>query len=179
MTDHQSQSPTHGGTTSGHDPTGSVTVVVDRRQQIVGVSFARLREDLRNSSGLAGAVRKAHTAAVLRRMATADPRPTVTPSRRRVATKIERREFVYDSPMVSGRAPRFPDFAANRDRPRYMRAADRGVPANECAAVVLDLGGPMGTLELDSGWLRQAAVNEVARAVGEAFADAYRERNRS
>lgn len=72
-----------------------------------------------------------------------------------------------------------------REASRAERTARRGNPgavsgrsANDCVTVTLGPASAAGRVDADPGWLRTATSTSISRAVTEAFAAAYAERDR-
>jgi hypothetical protein len=72
-----------------------------------------------------------------------------------------------------------------REATRAERASRRGNPGevtgrstNDCVAVTLAPASATGRVDADPGWLRTATSTSISRAVTEAFAAAYAERDR-
>lgn len=172
----------HNRPVTGHDETGTLFVTIDATRRVVGVRASRLDESLRRPAGLARAVRRAHTDAVmdgielgLRAQGRIDPR---APRRNRA--------------VAAGRPPRvaelYPDFGfapvdmalfrALSGQPGARSAGPHAGPSrNQCLTVTLDPSGPCATVDADPGWLANAAPAAVAAAIQQAFTAAYQKRD--
>jgi len=172
----------HDGLVTGRDETGTLLVTVDPTRRVVGVSSGRLDESLRRPAGLAHAVRRAHTDAVmdgielgLRAQGRIDPRAP----RRNVAFAAGPPPSVAELHPDFGYAP--VDLELFRSLPTRPSGRSTGPHVghshNDCVTVTLDASGPGGDVEVDPGWLANAAPSAVAAAVHQAFTAAYEERD--
>ena len=164
------------GPAAGRDDTGAVSVTIEATNRVTGVTVSPLAEPLRDPEVLATAVARAHLAAITGKL----PDRTSTPAARRPQRARAPRPAPWvplDDILASGR-PFDPD-AHLHAPPGLSEPLERhvGHSRNECVTVVLDLGAPTGTLQIDGGWLGQAAAVNVSTALTQAFLDAYRERD--
>lgn len=164
------------GPASGLDDTGAVSVTIDATNRVTGVTVNPLAEPLRDPTALATAVSRAHLAAITSKL----PDRTSSPAARRPRRARAPQPAAWvplDNILESGRP--FDGDAHLHAPPGLAEPLERhvGHSRNECVTVVLDLGSPTGTPEIDGGWLRQAAHVNVSTALTQAFLDAYRERD--
>lgn len=150
----------------------SVRVAIDDRNRLTHAHVLRA-DDVRTPETLDAAVTAAYRAAL---------------AGRRTATGAERRErpvaratHVTAPPLTVGSYDRH----QVREATRAERTTHRGNPGavtgrsdNECVTVTLRPASSAGQVDADPGWLRTATSTAVSRAVTEAFAAAYAERDR-
>ena len=172
----------HDRPVTGRDETGTLLVTVDPTRRVVGVSSGRLDESLRRPAGLAHAVRRAHTDAVmdgielgLRDQGRIDP----TAPRRTHAHAAGPPPSVSELHPDLGYAPVDLELFRSLSSRAEARASGPhvGVSDNDCVTVTLDPAGPCGDVETDPGWLANAAPAAVAAAVLQAFTAAYEKRD--
>jgi len=167
---------------TGRDETGTLLVTVDPTRRVVGVSSGRLDDSLRRPAGLAHAVRRAHTDAVM------DGVERGLRAQGRIDPQAPRRNVAHAAGPPPSVAELHPDFGyAPVDLELFRSLPDRPGPRafgprvghsdNECVTVRLDAAGPGGDVEVDPGWLANAAPAAVAAAVLQAFTAAYHERD--
>jgi len=172
----------HDGPVTGRDETGTLLVTVDPTRRVVGVSSGRLDESLRTPAGLAHAVRRAHTDAVM------DAIELGLRAESRIDPKAPRRHHAGAAGPPPSVAQLHPDFGhapvdlalfrSLTDRPEARTAGPHvGHSDNQCLTVTLDAAGPCGDVDADPGWLANAAPAAVAAAVHQAFIAAYQERD--
>ncbi len=172
----------HDRPVTGRDESGTLLVTIDPTRRVVGVHASRLDESLRRPAGLAHAVRRAHTDAVM------DGIELGLRAKGRVDPRAPRRNHA----VAAGRPPRVaelhPDFGyapvdmalfrAVSGRPGARSAGPHvGHSHNQCLTVTLDPAGPCGNVDADPGWLANAAPAAVAAAIQQAFTAAYQKRD--
>jgi hypothetical protein len=173
---------THDRPVTGQDETGTLLVTVDPTRRVVGVASGRLDQSLRRPAGLAHAVRRAHTDAVM------DGIELGLRAKGRVDPKAPRRNQAFAAGPPPSMAELHPDFGyAPVDLELYRSLSGRSGPRpagpavghsdNQCVTVTLDAAGPCGDVEADPGWLANAAPSAVAAALHQAFAAAYEKRD--
>lgn len=154
------------------DPTGSLLVSVDDRGRVVRVDVAVLDESLRTSGALDAAVARAHLTALVHR------RPERTATLPRAAAPGPRPPRIrLTNPWTEGRDIEMPDFEWARQVNDAAPGRVAGVSDNECITVTLAPGSVSGGVVADDGWLRRAESRNVAAALTQAFASAYRKRD--
>ena len=172
----------HDRPVTGRDETGTLLVTVDPTRRIVGVSSGRLDEALRRPAGLAHAVRRAHTDAVM------DGIELALRDQGRIDPTAPRRTHAVPAGPPPSMAELHPDFGyvpvdlelfrSLPTRPEGRATGPHtGVSDNACVTVTLDGAGPCGDVEADPGWLANAAPAAVAAAVHQAFSAAYEKRD--
>ena len=171
----------HDRPVTGQDETGTVLVTVDPTRRIVGVASGRLDESLRRPAGLAHAVRRAHTDAVM------DGIELGLRAQGRVDPRAPRRHQAFAAGPPPSMAELHPDFGyapvdvelfrSLSGQPTGPAGPAVGHSDNQCVTVTLDAAGPCGDVEADPGWLANAAPAAVAAAVHQAFAAAYEKRD--
>ncbi|WP_157545077.1 hypothetical protein [Nocardioides halotolerans] len=172
----------HDGLVTGRDETGTLLVTVDPTRRVVGVSSGRLDDSLRRPAGLAHAVRRAHTDAVM------DAVELGLRAAGRIDPTAPRRNHAAPAGSAPSVAELHPDFGhAPVDMELFRSLPDRPGPRttgphvghsdNDCVTVTLDAAGPCGEVETDPGWLANAGPAAVAAAVHQAFTAAYQERD--
>ena len=173
---------THDRPVTGQDETGTVLVTVDPTRRVVGVASGRLDESLRRPAGLAHAVRRAHTDAVM------DGIELGLRAQGRVDPRAPRRSRAFAPGPPPSMAALHPDFGYTTvdealfrslsGRPGARRGGRTvGISDNQCVTVTLDAAGPCGDVDADPGWLANAGPAAVATAVQQAFTAAYEKRD--
>jgi hypothetical protein len=160
-------SDAHGGQSD------AIRVDLDRDGRVRGVQLANLPGALREGDALDRAFREAMARALAADLPAA-PAVLDESGRVRVArvTLPERRPL---RELVREALDRPPVHAT--DTAVMSFGGGRGESDNGCVTVVLDPSGPGGDLTLDAGWLRQATPTNLAAAITQAFAAAYRTRD--
>jgi len=172
----------YGRPVTGQDETGTLLVTVDPTRRIVGVSSGRLDDRLRRPDGLAHAVRRAHTDAVM------DAIELGLRAQGRIDPSQPRQNHAFAAGPAPSVAELHPDFGHApvdmelfRSLPGHSSASSTGPHVghsdNQCVTVTLDAAGPCGELGTDPGWLANAAASAVATAIHQAFAAAYEKRD--
>ena len=171
----------HDSPVTGQDETGTLFVTVDPTRRIVGVASGRLDESLRRPDGLAHAVRRAHTDAVM------DAIELGLRAQDRIDPQAPRRNHAAPAGPPPSVAELHPDFGyapvdmelfrSLEGRASGPRGPAVGISDNQCITVTLDASGPCGDVETDPGWLANAAPAAVAAAVQQAFTAAYEKRD--
>ena len=172
----------HNRPVTGQDETGTLLVTVDPPVGSSGWPAARLDESLRRPAGLAHAVRRAHTDAVM------DGIELGLRAQGRVDPRAPRRNHAVASGPPPSMAELHPDFGyAPVDEALFRSLSARPGPRpdgpavghsdNQCVTVTLDAAGPCGDVDIDPGWLANAAPAAVATAVQQAFTAAYEKRD--
>lgn len=157
---------------SGVDPSGYVTVVTDEWGRLSTVSLHDVDESWRTEHTLIDAVQAAWRQALA---STREPAPSRPAGQRPRAIRSPRPVHrPLDNWAATGRAM-MPSAPMEPTGPAFGVAT--GASDNDCVNVRLHLGGPGGDMKVDQGWLQSAQVENVAKAITEAFADAYRRRN--
>jgi hypothetical protein len=158
---------------SEHSPpsaaAGSIAVAVTEDGRVLTVMLQRLPDSLRRPEPLAAEFARALAEAHGSRLP--DPAPgteRVTANRVVMPPRRPLRELLEE--QTARRRP------AATGPSRALLGTARGVSDNGCVTVELDASGPGGRPEVDPGWLTQATASQVAAAITQAFADAYRER---
>ncbi len=172
----------HSQPVTGQDETGTLLVTVDPTRRVVGVASAHLDESLRRPDGLAHAVRRAHTDAVM------DGIELGLRAQGRIDPRAPRRNLAVASGPPPSMAELHPDFGhAPVDEELFRSLSGRPGPRpdgpavghsdNQCVTVTLDASGPCGDVDINPGWLANAAPSAVATAVQQAFTAAYEKRD--
>ena len=158
----------------GTDPGNSLTVTIDPTLRVTGVQIHRI-DAIRPPNSLPELFKAAYAAAVAARRpqqppqesaATARPRPTAepvtistAPTRERLNRHSIRRKRQFNP------------------QPRFGFRAATGTSHNQCVTVALPPASPAGPVAVEPGWLQNASASNVARAIVEAFNDAYTKRD--
>lgn len=158
-----------GGTARHSDAIG---VDLDRDGRVRGVQIGHLPDALRQGDALDRAFREAMARALAADLPAAPPAldgsgrvqaARVTLPERRPLRDLVREALDRPSAHDAGPAVR-------------VLGGEQGESDNGCVTVVLDPAGPGGDLSFDAGWLSQAGVSNLAAAITQAFAAAYRTR---
>jgi hypothetical protein len=172
----------HDRPVTGRDETGSLFVTVDATRRVVGVAAGRFDESLRRPAALAHAVRRAHTDAVM------DGIELGLRAQGRIDPQAPRRNHAAGPGRPPSVAELHPDFGhAPVDLSLYRSLSGQPGPGaagphvghsyNECLTVTLDAAGPCGDVDVDAGWLANAASAAIAAATQQAFTAAYEQRD--
>ena len=151
----------------------SVQVTLDPPRRVAHVQVLRT-EAVGTPEALDAAVTAAYRAALAAQRRTPDGR-----SRR------ERPVALATPVTLPPRTPGSYDRHRVREASKAERASRRGTPGevsgrstNDCVTVTLGPASAAGRVGADPGWLRTATSSAISRAVTEAFAAAYAERDR-
>jgi len=160
----------------GNDPDNALTVVIDPTLRVTAV-HVHLVDKVRQPSALADAVKAAYAAAMAARLpkresterssraprsvASAAP-VTIVPGQVR-AEMLDRHRIRRESKLVAA-AP-------------FGFGEATGISGNECVTVTLPPASSSGAVSADPGWLQNASAANLAKAVAEAFTDAYQRRD--
>lgn len=160
-------------TATGLDSSRSVQVTIDPTNRVMGVHIEHLADAARTPRGVAALVEEAYVDAVVSKFA---PRPAAQSSAPPTAMTVDRRaEIRLDNIMYSDRAVSL----ASAQTPRFPYAGAVGRSENGYVTVTLPPAQSLGALDFDSYWLDNATRADVGRAITQAYAAAYRERDRA
>lgn len=157
---------------TGTDESGSISVGVDVDGRVVDVTVSSIAPRLRHAPLFEAAFDEALTRANGAALPPVDVpagRTTVTARRISAPPRVPLSELVgpflhrpHRSPVGSGG--------------RGLIGGETGTSDNDCVSVELDRTGPGGRISVDHGWLANAVPGNVAAAIEQAFAAAYRTR---
>lgn len=164
---------------------GQVQMTLDASRRVTQVTVVSLTDTTRRPDGLAMALRRAHLDATSE---------LLDAERLAAGGSLEREPRRPVAAAEPGTRPVTTHFGhASREDVEHFRATYRrsvggparsvtgvsGVSGNACVRVSLDPASSYGTVDVDPGWLATARVSQVGAAIGEAFQDAYDERDRT
>lgn len=171
MTSDQSD---RGQPTEGRDPSGAVSVTLDPAFRVIDVRISE-RPESRDPDELSRAFSTAYAVAMNTHIerARGDEPPPASGARP-----------VALAPVLTLRPPTAADLERHSIREESFTTTRRGNPGevtgvsrNDCVHVTLPPAQPRGTITTDPGWLAHAQTANIASALVEAFADAYRQRD--
>ena len=159
----------------GVDGSGAVTVRIDGAHRVTAVRVSE-SANIRTPDALARTFAEAYSAALAAQLASARPdRPKREPGQRPkpVATLP-----TFQRPTRE-QLSRHRIREESRQTARAMTGDAVGVSSNECVQVSLAPAQPVGAVSADPGWLANASLDNLSRAVTEAFQNAYSVRDKS
>lgn len=162
-------------TADGVDPSGALTVTIDATHRVVSVRVSE-SVNVRTPDALARTFAEAYSAALTAQHANArQDRPGREPGQRPkpIATLP-----TFQRPTRE-QLTRHRIREESRHAPRASAAPAIGISSNECVEVSLAPAQPVGALTADPGWLANAALDNLARAITEAHENAYAVRDKS
>jgi hypothetical protein len=158
----------------GNDPDNALTVTIDPTLRVVAINIHAI-DKVRQPSAVTDACKAAYAAAIAARLPREEP---AQPDRDQ------------PRPVANGEPIAFvtrPGDLLNRHRSRresrlsapasFGSRAATGVSTNDCVTVDLPPANSSGTVTVDPGWLQNTTASNLAKAILEAFTDAYTKRD--
>lgn len=158
-----------GGTPRQSD---AIRVDLDGDGRVRGVQLTSLPDALREGDALDRAFREAMARALAADLPAAPPVLDESGRVRAARVTVPARRPLRDLVREALDRPPVPVVVATA----RSFGGEQGESDNGCVTVVLDPSGPGGDLTFDAGWLRQARPTNLAAAITQAFAAAYRTR---
>jgi hypothetical protein len=157
----------------GTDPGNALTVTIDPTLRVTGVQIHRI-DALRPPNSLPETFKAAYAAALAARRRGHQP-----------AKESAVRPRATSAPLTLSTAPArelLDRHSIRRERklnpqPGFGSREAAGISQNQCVTVALPPASSAGSMAVDSGWLQNASASNVARAIVEAFTDAYTKRD--
>jgi hypothetical protein len=156
----------------GAQESDAIRVDLDRDGRVRTVQLTALPDALRDGDTLDRAFRAAMAHALAAGLPAAPPTLDASGRVRAARVTLPERRPLRD--LVQEAMDRQP--VASSDTVVRSFGGEQGESDNGCVTVVLDPAGPGGDLTFDAGWLRQTTPTNLAAAITQAFAAAYRER---
>lgn len=163
------------GPAEGADSSGAVTIRIDGAHRLVGVRLSE-SANIRKPEALSQSFAEAYSAALAAQLESArKDRPRREPGQRPRAVATE---VTFQRPTLE-QLSRHRVRLESRHLPRAHAGVAMGVSSNKCVQVTLDPAQPVGEIVAEPGWLANASLDNLTRAITEAFQGAYSERDKS